>query len=573
MRRVGWLKLGVMLAFLAISVRLFVVQILEHDDYVARASAQHMKKFVLPARRGMIYMMNGGEVVPVVMNESVYTVFVDPKMVKEDAKVEKVITRVVPKEKRVGNFKEAWSNRDNQYYVVGRELTRREAEAIKAEGLAGIGFTETVKRVYPEPEASFAAQTLGFVNNEGIGQYGVEGAFNEELSGKEGQLITVTDVNAVPLTIGEENVKEPAVNGKDIVLSIDRNVQRKVEKALLAGMERSRGTYASGLVMNPQNGQILAMANLPSFEPGDYGKVESAEVYQNTALVAAYEPASVCKTFTFATGVDRGLIRPSDTYNNTGFTMVDAAKISNVNQGHRGEISFQEALNYSLNTGSVEALRRFDGGEITQKGEEVLYEYYHDKFGLGELTGVEVYEERGQVISPAAAAGSGAAVRYANMTFGQGLAVTMLQIAAGYAAVVNGGEYYRPSLIAGEMVDGRFVAAEKANPVRRVVSEQTSATMREMLETARNGRPDLGRLDPVGYKMGAKSGTAEVPGPNGRYKKDEAVATYVGYGGRELPEYVIIVRIGGEGKIMDGFRDAGAVWTEISNYLIGYLKI
>ena len=569
--RVGWLKIGVGLAFGAIGVRLFQVQILQHDDYVARASAEHVKKFVLPAKRGEIFMMDGGRVVPVVMNVRVYTVFVDPKMVKEDKKVEEVITKVVPEEKRVGSFEEAWKDRNNQYYVVGRELTLEQAEKIKAEALVGVGFTETVRREYPW--GGLAGQILGFVNGEGKGQYGVEGAFDAELSGEDGQLVTVTDVNSVPLTIGENNVKEPAVNGKNVVLTIDQGIQREAEKALARGLERSGGTYASALVMNPNNGQILAMANLPTYDPGEYRKVEDASVYQNATLAAVYEPASVCKTFAFAAGVDKGLIKPSDTYNNEGVTVVDGWPIKNVNQGHRGEITFQEAMNFSLNTGTVEALRRFDAGanDITRKSRDILYEYYHDKFGLGEYTGVELYEEKGSVISPEDAEGS--AIRYANMTFGQGLAVTMLQIASSYSAIVNGGDYYKPTIMAGEMVDGEFRAAEKAESTRKVVSEQTSATMREMLETGRS-QLTLAKQDPSGYRLGAKSGSAEVADPSGKgYKKNEAIATYVGYGGKELPEYLIIARIGGEGKSMEGAVDAGPIWTEISNFLVRYMGV
>ena len=572
MTRITWLRIGFGVAFCVVGVRLFDVQIVRHEEYVAKASEAHVKKFVLPARRGMIYMMDGENPVPVVMNEGVYTIFVDPKMVGDRMRaVEKVIDAVVPEEKRVGSWKEAWSDPENQYYVVGRGLTRREAEKIKGEELAGVGFSEDVKRVYPR--GMLAAQTLGFVNAEGQGQYGVEGTFDDDLSGTDGLLQTVTDVNSVPLTIGDENVKMAAKNGKDVVLSIDSNIQLEVEKALARGIERTGGEYASAVVMNPNSGRVLAMANLPTYDPGNYGEVKDASVYQNAALVAAYEPASVCKTFTFAMAVDKGVLSPEDIYNNAGSVTIGGHKINNANKAHLGEISFQEAMNFSLNTGSVEALRRADGASnfISRKAQDTLYEYFHNRFGLGEKTGLGLYEEQGQVISPGVAEGSGAEIRYANMTFGQGLTVTMLQIASAYSAIMNGGEYYQPTVVAGEMENGKFVAAEEKGPVRRVVSESTSAVMRKMLVDARN-RADLPKLDPAGYTMGAKSGTAETL-RDGKYVMDTTIATYAGFGGGELPEYVIVVRIGGEGKNLDGYMHAGPIWTEISNYLVGYLKV
>ena len=440
---------------------------------------------------------------------------------------------------------------------------------VKELGLKGVGQKGTTKRVYPYGE--LAGQVLGFVNVNNVG-YGAEGALNGQLEGENGLLKTVADVNNIPLTIGDNNVEVPAADGKDLVLAVDVNIQRAVERILASGMERTGATEASAIVMDPNTGRVYAMANLPGYSPEQYWKAEDAGVYRNKVLEDPYEPASVCKAFTFAQGIDLGVMKPTDTYVNTGSTKVDDRTIKNVWQGSHGTITFQEVLNFSLNTGSVEALRRYDGGKITSKGRGLLYDAYHNKFGMGQKTGIELYESAGTVIGPDE--GYGLNVRYANMTFGQGLDATMVQVAAAFSAVINGGEYYKPTVVAGELVNSSLVKKEQAGAERRAISESTSATMRQMLVTARKSS-SAAWSDLFGYEVGGKSGTAETYDEDGVYTSDTTIASFVGFGGngRDLPEYVAMVRISSEGKSLQGGADAAPIFTEISNYMLDYLKV
>lgn len=222
-------------------------------------------------------------------------------------------------------------------------------------------------------------------------------------------------------------------------------------------------------------------------------------------------------------------------FTNTGEITVDNWPIRNVEQGAHllGAQTMQTALNYSLNTGSTQVLRWLGGSEtdITQTGRERLYEYYHDRFGLGELTGIELYEAEGVVYGPNADI-FGIDSTYANMTFGQNMQVTMMQVAAAFSSVVNGGKYYTPWIVAGEMKNGEFIESEeKREPVRQTISQETSATMREMLYNTRRTWRTNG-TDKPGYYVGGKTGTAQVI-KNGEYSMDETVATYIGAGGTE----------------------------------------
>lgn len=572
MRKSRVLKIGVFAMVAVIAIRLFVIQIIQHDEWVEAAELQQTMQNTILAKRGEIYMMDGEEPVVVVMNESVWILLVDPK-VADEAKTAEVVDRYA-KDLRIADWSDVFSDKSRRYYVVGKGLSRTQAEQIKAENLSGVWFQEGVRRVYPEGE--LASGTLGFVNADGEGQYGVEGSLNKELSGENGLLKTVKDVNNIPLTIGDDNIRVAAKDGQNLVLTIDRNVQSKVEQILANAMNEYGAAHASALVMNPMNGKILAMANMPTYNPADYGNVEDATEYWNYVLEDAYEPASVCKTFTFAAGVEEGVMTPETTYVNNGYTTVDGWEIANAEKGQLGTITMQTALNYSLNTGSMQALMWLGGNpsEINQKGREKLYEYYHDRFGFGEATGIELIESTGLIVGPNT--GVGLNSRYANMTFGQNLNLTMMQVASAFSAVVNGGHYYTPTMVAGEMVDGELVKKDTSEAVRDVISENTSATMRRMLWGTRGARRIYG-IDRAGYYVGGKTGTAQVI-RGGEYVMNETQATYIGFGGAgsdesELPEYVIMVRIWEEGKAYDGQSHALPIFDTISNYMQDYLRI
>lgn len=566
------LKAGLLLVVAVIILKLFCIQIVEHEEWVEKAAAQHTLQNVLLAKRGEIYMMDGDEPVAVVMNATVYTVIVDPMLASEEELPEK-LTEVLG-EQRIAEWEDVFADKSRRYYVIAKNVERKVAEKVAEADLAGVWLQSDTKRVYPE--GTLASTVLGFVNADGVGQYGVEGAMNEELTGVNGLLRTVKDVNNVALSIGGDNIKVPAEDGENIVLTIDRNLQYKVEKILEQQAEELGFKNISALVMDPRTGKVLAMANLPGYDPADFGNVMSAEDYINHVVEDPYEPASVCKTFTFAAGLEYGVMTPEKTFFNENVTYVDGWPIKNSTQKAElvGQISMQTALNWSMNTGSTQVLRWLGGSEseILQQGRERLYDYYYNYFGLGVPTGIELIESPGVVYGPNAEI-YGIDSTYANMTFGQNMQVTMIQVASAFSAVVNGGEYFAPTIVAGKVVNGEFVENEQAEAVRRAVSQETSATMREMLYNTRTSFRNNG-VDAEGYYVGGKTGTAQMI-KDGAYSFDETVATYVGFGGTagELPEYVIMVRVWEDGKIAGGEAQALPVFNVLKACVQDYLKI
>ena len=547
-------------------VRLFYLQVIEHGKYAALADNAQLKRLEIPAKRGEIYTMDGSTPTKLVLNQAVYTLFADPQTVSDTAKIKDVIQRVAGGNLRPG-IDEMLAEKKSRYKILAKGLSRTQADLIKKESLAGIGFQEETQRVYPEGQ--LAAQTLGFVNAEGKAQYGIEGKLNDRLTGTPGLLQSVTDISNVPLTIGDRNINKPPKNGENIVLSIDRNVQSYVESALVKGLEKAGATKGSVIVMDPQTGKVMAMANYPTYNPTEFTKVQDGSDFTNATVSVPYEPASVLKTFTMAAGIDQGVMTADTTFVNTDTIRIEDRVINNALKGHRGTLTMQQALNWSLNTGTVEMAQRMGGGSINREARDTLYAYYHDRFGLGQLTGIEVSgETKGNVISPAELEGN--AVRYANMTFGQGLDVTMVQVAAGFSSIVNGGHYYKPTVLNGVVQpNGTFMQYQVSTP-RTAIKASTSAQLRDMTIAAR--KSFFVNQDREGYMIGGKTGTSETL-INGKYVKNQTIGSYLGFGGDDAPRYVIMVQVSADGKNLEGGIHAGPIFTDISNWMIDYLKL
>ena len=319
------------------------------------------------------------------------------------------------------------------------------------------------------------------------------------------------------------------------------------------------------------------MASLPGYNPADYGKVKDASSYINQVTEVPYEPASVCKSFAFSAAINEGKMTADTTYFNQGYEIVDGWKIQNAEQRASlyGAINMKTALYWSLNTGSIYALKLLgdNPAAINQQGREKLFDYYHNKFRLGNATGIELIEAEGFIPDPNE--GWGRDSVYANLTFGQNLGITMIQTATAYSAVINGGYWRTPSVVKGELVGEEIKPLDAANKVEdKILSDETSATMRDMFVNNRSYKA-RGGIDRPGYAIGGKSGTAQVI-KDGAYDDtmSETVGTYIGFVGptNDLPKYVIMVKMWGEGHYLDG-GIASNLFDDLENYLIDYLKL
>ena len=572
--RIQILKTVTLVALAIIAVRLFAIQIIEHDAWVAKANEQHTLLETITAKRGEIYMMDGSEPTPVVMNQTVYQVIIDPAVTKKDEI--KQVLETYAKDYITANLDDIYNIEGLRYYVVAKNIPYSIATKIAEAEVSSVWLKKSNQRVYPEGE--MGSTLLGFVNADGIGQYGVEGSLNKLLSGTDGLLKTISDVNNVALSIGTDNIKIPAEDGKDVVLSVDRGLEKGIEEIAAEHINSTAATNAAALVMNPNTGEVIAMTSLPNYDPANYGQVKDASAYINQVTEVPYEPASIFKNFTFSAAINEGKMTADTTYFNTPYTEVDGNKIWNAEQRatlNNQTLTMKQALYWSLNVGSIQALKFLGDNpdEITATGRERLYHYYYDKFRLGQATGIELIEAEGFIWDPHAEI-YGLNAAYANMTFGQNLSATMIQTATAFSAVVNGGYWRTPTIVKGTLENNEIIPIDSEKVEDKILSDETSATMRDMLINNRNYKVRSG-IDKPGYAIGGKSGTAQVV-VNGAYDDtmSNLVGSYIGFVGSEgeLPEYVIMVKMWGEGQALSG-GEAQNLFDSLSNYVIKYLKI
>lgn len=567
--RTGVLYCLVILMVLVFASRLFYLQVVKHQHYVDLAAERQTRRWVLPATRGEIYFMNNGTPTPAVLNRSVYTVWIDPAEISEEYHSE-FFTALseIAGGNLLKNYKSQFDKKDTRYQVIAKGLTHKQAEMLKAKELYGLGFERSFKRVYPEGQVG--SQVLGFVDNDSIGRYGVEGYMNEQLSGEDGLIKTVADVRNVPLTIGSENIKIPSKDGENLVLSIDRTVQSKTENILKKHIEEIGAEKASAVIMNPKNGQVIAMANYPSYDPTKMDSIEDISVLNNAVTAIPYEPGSVIKMFTMSVAIDQGKLNADSIFYNSDSVKVGDKTIKNATLGNTGNITMQTALDWSLNTGFVYALSVLGNNGIDYKARSILYDYFHNKYKLADVSGIEVAGESGGIIiSPDEVEGN--AVRYSNMSFGQGMNVTMLAVASGFCSIVNDGQYYKPTVIAGQMVNGQYVA-NNTTSAQQIISKESANATKKMAHDARDSFVGHGDLE--GYYIGGKTGTSQVL-KNGDYVFEETVASYLGFGGEVNgeTEYVIMVQVSGENMNLHGSKHAMPIFTDISNMMIKHLKL
>lgn len=576
MQQIKILKRITLAAFLIITVRLFFIQIIEHSAWVAKADEQHTMLETITAKRGEIYMMDDDKPVPVVLNQTVYQVVIDPAVTKKDD-IKSALEKHA-KDYITADLDEVYNTEGLRYYIVAKNVPYTNANEIAKEGIDNVWLKEGNRRVYPEGE--MGSTVLGFVNSDGLGQYGVEGSLNGLLTGKDGLLKSISDVNNVALSIGKDNVKIPAEDGKKIVLSVDRGLERGVEEVLAGAINDTAATNAAALVMNPKTGEVVSMTALPGYNPGDYGNVKDASVYVNQVTEIPYEPASIFKNFVFSAALNEGKMTADTTYLNTPSTNVDGNEIWNAEQREKlnnHTLTMRDALYWSLNVGSIQALKFLgdNPNEITAEGRERLYHYYNDKFRLGHATGIELMEAEGFIWDPHADI-YGLNAAYANMTFGQNLSATMIQTATAFSSVVNGGVWRTPTIVKGTLEnDGSIKPLENREKIEdQILTEETSATMRSLLINNRSYKARAG-IDKAGYDVGGKSGTAQVI-VDGAYDESmkNLVGSYIGFvaPSGQMPEYVVMVKMWGEGQALSG-GEAQLLFDTLSNYVIDYLKI
>lgn len=534
---------GLLILIIAVIVaRLFYLQVIRHDYYKQAALSDQLKEYSIAPERGIIEASESGNIVPLVLNQKLYTLYADPTIVKNAQVSASEVAAITHGD--VSHYQQLMQTKGTRYVILGKKLSQDQSDKILALKLPGVGTQGLDYRTYPQ--GALASQLLGFVNADGKGTYGLEQALNQELQGTPGELKAITDASGVPLAASPGNIQIDPKNGDDIVLSIDLGVQAQTERILANEYKATRSQGLSAVVIDVNSGQIKAMANYPSYDPSKYQDVSNPSLFLNAAADNAIEPGSTMKNLTTAAALDLGVIQPSTTFYDPAHWIVDGFNITDIEEdGGAGTKSIGDILNLSLNTGATWELMQMGGGKINSQGRNRWHDYMANHYRLGQPTGVEQgYEGSGYV--PSANNGYGLNLTYANTAFGQGVTLTALQMAAALSAVLNGGTYYQPHLIS-QTIDAQGKVHKQTPTILKtgVVKPKVSQQMQSLMEyvVAKHFNPGgFTYLNfPSNYSVGGKTGTAQIANPKGGYYANRYNGTYAGFVGGDKPQYVIVV--------------------------------
>lgn len=558
---------GALVAIVAIFlVRAFYLQVIRHDYYKNTALSGQYKEYEVPAKRGVIEAHNGEGVVPIVLNETKYTLFADPVYVKNPEEAADKLQPIIGGETKDIEDK---LTVDSRYAVLAKKLDKQQKEKVDKLELKGIGTREQDYRTYPQGQ--MAASLLGFVNDEGEGKYGLEEFLNKDLKGEPGQLKAITDARGVPLVANRDNVIDEPEAGKRVVLTIDMPMQQQLEDILKSGLEAAKAKSGGVFIMEADTGAIKAMANYPTYNPGEFFKVEDASVFNNTNVSDPYEIGSVMKPLTMAAALNTGAVSRNASFYDPGFIQIDDAKVTNVEEaGGAGTRTLPDILRLSLNTGATWLLTQMGGGQINSQARNTWHDYMVNKYRFSQKTNIEQGYESGGVV-PDPNDGYGLNIQYANTAFGQGMTATPVQAGAALASVINGGTYYRPRLVDQVISADGSVEHKKPEVVQQgVVNGETSNAIRSFMENVINANHRVYNFSlRPGYVVGGKTGTAQIARPEGGYYEDRYNGSFTGFVGGDQPKYVIVVRVN-EPKVPGyaGSKAAGPIFSASANMLI-----
>jgi stage V sporulation protein D (sporulation-specific penicillin-binding protein) len=546
---------------LLLCARLVQLQVLEHERYAAEAREGLAGTETVYARRGAILDRNGGVLATSV---STWDVYVNVRLWKSDsAALESSESLASYLNIDAAHLRDHVRASTGIEIPIARDVDLEIGHEIIELHLPGVTLLPNTARIYPEGD--LAAAILGLTGLEKSGLAGIESRYNDVLQGVPGRVIYERDTTGDPIPYGQYIATAPRP-GDDLVLTIDRYLQRVAEEKLAAAIEEHRAKSGSIIVMNPNTGEILALATWPPLQYStlDLNNPESVTLLRNPAVTDMYEPGSVMKVVTAAAAIDGGAVSPGTEYYDGGMADVYGIEIKNWDDRSYGTQTMTGVLRHSINTGAIFMMQAL---ETKSPG---AFQRYLDAFGFDGATGIDLEgEAEGIVRRPTDPHWS--PVDLATQSFGQAISVTPIQMITAIAACINGGNLVQPHLVKARITpdgDRREVAPRV---VGRAISAETSATIREMLHEVIAGEGVYHPGNPKLYTAGGKSGTANVPVSNGY--DDTQIASFVGFAPLDSPEILILVKLDENADGLTGTAAAAPVFAAFADDALRYMNI
>ncbi|HUE68692.1 MAG TPA: penicillin-binding protein 2 [Candidatus Acidoferrum sp.] len=541
----------------AVWAKLAYWQVAKRGQLAAAAQQQYREYVPLPAIRGAIFDRN---LTQLVVNTAVYSAFVSPDQISagERDRVAGGLSSVLGVDK--ASVLATLSSRAKFAYIA-RRFSKAKADQLRVLKLPGVGLLDETQRSYlPGATAgtTLAADLLGFANWDGNGQAGVEMKYQKSLAGTPGYISSYRDLANNEIVLGSHTHTDP-VNGQDLVLSLDANVQYAAEQALADGIKKDNAESGSVLIMDPSTGGIVAWADYPSYNANDFNHTDPA-LFKDNVVSYLYEPGSVMKVVTLSGAINQGVIAPNTVINDPGVLSVGGYRIYDWDHANHGNIDYTYVLAHSLNVGAMKAM--------LAEGHDAFYKNLQ-AFGLTQPSGIDVAGE--SFVAPPSASQM-ADSQYATTSFGQGIDVNMVQMLAAVNVVANGGKYAPPHVV--DRV-GTQINPVLLQPQRQVVSPQTAAQMTAMMEqVVQKGSGSLARVPGFAKDETGKTGSSQIP-VNGQYTSD-VWTSYVGFLPAQHPRFTMLVVVrkphypgsDRDWTLNDGYLTAAPIWKTIAQNIV-----
>jgi cell division protein FtsI/penicillin-binding protein 2 len=533
-----------------ICCRLFQIQVVRYGEWRQRAQRQQQRTIEISPQRGIIYDRNGNELAMSILVDSVFAV---PSEIKDHETAASLLANVLgTDEHEILNKLDGARN----FCWIARKLDAETSDRILALGIKGIYAQKEPKRFYPKRE--LAAQVLGYVGLDDEGLGGIERQYNSDLRGHPGKLMIERDARGYRLG-RRETQSEP---GENVVLTIDQQIQYVVEREIDRAMEDTKAVGATIVVQNPKTGEILALANRPTFNPNTFNKVPDPKALKNHAVSDVFEPGSMFKTVTLSAALEERVVTPGDKVDaSQGYVVVGGARMRDAH--HMGVLTVAEVLAHSSNVGAIKIGMRL--------GEDKLYKYIR-AYGFGQATGIELPGETRGLVKPVK---NWSKTSIGAMSIGQEIGVTAIQITSEISSIANDGVYLPPHIVAGLTAPSGTTQQIMFHPgtPKRVVSTLTAAQMKQMMEGVvlfGTGRKAI--LD--GYTSAGKTGTAQKVDPaTGRYSRNKYVGSFAGFAPVNNPAVTITVIIDSAQGLHQGGQVSAPVWARVAQQVLEYMRV
>ncbi len=560
--RIFWIKSFFLLFFSAIIIRLFYWQVVKADFLQAQAEGQYFTNVKVDALRGDILFNEG---MLLASTNPSFSLYGQPKLIPKEEIVDTgyLLAKVLVEE---GEDKDelakdfiAKLSKDLFWVSLKNQVSFEKKKEIESLKLSGIGFEQGQSRFYPEGSSS--AHLLGFVGSDSKGEkkgyFGLEGYYDRELKGVSGQIRHEKDALGLPILIGNFLKSDPK-NGKNLILNIDRSVQFIIEQALMAGIEKYGAKGASAVVMDPKTGAILALASFPNYDPQKFSSFPK-EYFKNPIVADLYEPGSTFKVLVMGAAINEDVVK-ADTKCDicSGPVNLGGFSIRTWNNKYYPQSTMKDVIVHSDNTGMV-----FTGQKLTL---DKFYEYFQ-QLGFGVITGVDLQDETSPDLRPK---NEWKPIDLATSSFGQGIAVTGIQMIRAIAAIANGGYLMEPHIVK-YIKDENETFEIKPKVIRQVFKESTAKIITGMMVAAvEEGEAKFAK--PKGFKIAGKTGTAQIP-VAGHYDPNKTIASFVGFAPAEDPKFVMLVRYDQPTSSPFGSETAAPTFFEIAKKLLPYYSI